>query len=400
MSSKNKIKILHISPTYFPAFRHGGPILSVHALNKWLVKKGAEVTVFATDINGKGMIDVPLNQEVNVDGVKVWYFPASWRRWEYSCGLHKALKDRAKDFDLIHITSVFLSASALGAYYAKKYGKPYVISPRGSLMNEPLQMRKSLIKKIYLELIEKRNLSGASAIHFTAEKEKEEYLDTGLDYKSFFVVPNALDPAELDKYKETSFRKKFGISKDKKIILSLGRINWKKGFDTLIPAFAEILKEDPRCFLVIAGESDQGYKKEVEKLIRKCGVGEKVLFAGMLLREDKAGAFKESDVFVLPTYSENFGMSVVEAMHCGLPTVVSEGLGIGLDIAQNEAGIVVKKETGEFADAILSLLKNKQLSSKIGKNGRKFVKDKFSPDILAEEFIRQYEKLINLYKVL
>jgi glycosyltransferase involved in cell wall biosynthesis len=383
-----------------PAFRHGGPILSVHALNKWLVKKGADVTVFATNINGKGITDVPLNREVDVDGVKVWYFPACWRGWEYSRGLHKALKDKAKDFDLIHITSVFLSASALGAHYAKKYGKPYIISPRGSLMKEPLQMRKSFIKKMYLALIEKRNLLGASAIHFTAEKEKEEYLETGLDYKSFFVIPNALDPVDLDRYEKTSFRKNFGISKDRKIILSLGRINWKKGFDTLIPVFAEVLKEDPKCLLVIAGESDQGYKKEVEKLIREHGVGKKVLFAGMLLGEDKAGAFKESDVFVLPTYSENFGMSVVEAMHCGLPSVVSGGLGIGLDIAKSEAGIVVKKDTREFTDAILSLLKNPRLSSKIGESGRKFVKDKFSPDILAEEFIRQYEKIMSLYKVL
>ncbi len=390
------MKILHIVPSYLPAYRYGGPILSVHSLNKWLVKKGADITVFTTNIDCKGTTDVPLCQETLIDGVKVWYFPVSFRKWEYSKNLHRELKRRTKDFDLIHITSVFLSASALGAHYAKKWDKPYIISPRGSLMKEPLRMRRPLVKKIYLALIEKRNLLGASAIHFTVEKEKKEYLEAGLNFKSFFIVPNALDSTDLDKYKETEFRKKFSIPEDKKTILSLGRINWKKGFDTLIPAFAEVLKNDPDCFLVIAGESDQDYKKEVDRLIEEFGVGEKTLFTGMLLNEDKAGAFKESDVFVLPTYSENFGMSVVEAMHCGLPVVVSDGVGISGEISENNAGIVVKKENKEFAAAILKVLKNKQFSRKIRENGWKLVKNSFSPDILAEEFIGQYKKIIGL----
>jgi glycosyltransferase involved in cell wall biosynthesis len=251
-----------------------------------------------------------------------------------------------------------------------------------------------------LRLISKGDAEGASAVHFTAEKEKEDYLEAGLNFKSFFIVPNALDSSDLDKYKKTGFRKKFGISKDKKIILFLGRINWIKGFDTLISSFARILKKMPNSLLVVAGESDQGYKKEVEKMVKEFGVGEKVLFTGMLLGEEKAGAFRESDVFAAPSYSENFGMSVVEAMHCGLPVVVSEGVGISLDIIENDAGIVVKKDVDEFSGAILEVLKNKEFSRKIGENGRKFARDKFSPDVLAEEFIRQYEKIIGLYKVL
>jgi len=394
------MKILHITPSYLPAYSYGGPILSVHSLNKWLVKRGADITVFTTNIDNKGTTNVPLYQKVLIDGVKVWYFPISFRKWKYSFKLHKELAKKAMDFDLIHITSVFLSASTLGAYYSKKFNKPYIISPRGSLMKEPLEMRSSLIKKIYIALIEKRNLLGASAIHFTAEKEKEEYSEAGLDFKSFFVMPNALDSSDLDKYKKTFFRKKFNIPQKKKVILSLGRISWKKGFDTLIPAFAQVLKKEPDSLLVIAGESDQNYKKEVEKIIKENNIFGNVLFTGMLLGEDKAGAFKESDVFVLPTYSENFGMSVIEAMHCKLPVVVSEGVGIGEDIIENNAGIVVKKEESDFSEAIWEVLKNKQFSRKIGLNGYGFVKNKFAPDVLTKEIFYQYEKLIELYSVL
>src|SRR3989344_2837409 len=151
------MKILHIIPTYVPAFRYGGPILSVHNLNKWLVKQGVDVTVYTTNIDGKGTLDVPTNREVLLDGVKVYYFPITSRVWQYSYELHRALAKNAGLFDLVHITSIFLSASSLGSYYAKKFNKPYIISPRGSLMKEPLG-KKPLKKNPYLSLIEKRNL--------------------------------------------------------------------------------------------------------------------------------------------------------------------------------------------------------------------------------------------------
>jgi len=132
------MKILHIVPTYVPAYRYGGPIESVHNLNVGLVKAGADVTVYTTNIDGFGVLDMPLNREINMDGVKIWYFPITFRPWQYSYNLHKFLVKNAENFDLIHITSVFLSISTLGAYYAKKLKKPYVISPRGNLMISPL----------------------------------------------------------------------------------------------------------------------------------------------------------------------------------------------------------------------------------------------------------------------
>ena len=109
------MKILHIVPTYVPAYRYGGPIKSVHYLNKWLVKKGIDVTVYTTNLNGDKLLNVPLNRETLINGVKVHYFPITWKSWEYSFALHQALAKNIKDFDLIHITSVFLSVSTLGA---------------------------------------------------------------------------------------------------------------------------------------------------------------------------------------------------------------------------------------------------------------------------------------------
>ena len=207
------MKILHVVPTYLPAYRYGGPILSVHYLNKWLVKKGVEVTVFTTNINGPEDLDVPLNKPVIVDGVTIFYFKSSFpRKWFYSRDLRSALAERIGDFDLIHITSVFLSVSALGAYYAKKFHKPYVISPRGSLMKEPLARKSRFLKLVYLKLIERNNLAGAAAIHFTAEVERKEYFESGLPPGNSFIIPNAFEPEESREIPtEEEFRKKYQI---------------------------------------------------------------------------------------------------------------------------------------------------------------------------------------------
>lgn len=396
------MKILHIVPTYYPASRYGGPIKSVHESNKWLVKRRAEVVVYTTNLDGKGTLNVQIGKPVDVDGVKVFYFPVSFRPWQYSSWLHRALAKNAKDFDLIHITSVFLSASTLGAYHARKCGKPYIISPRGSLMAEPLKKSflKRLKKKIYLSLVEKRNLAGASTIHFTTEMEKKEYLKAGLPLKKAIVIPNGIDFNDIETLKhenvKTSFRDKFNIQKDKKIVLFLSRLSWKKGLDTLIPAFAEVVKKEPKAVLVLAGPDEENYKKEIELKIVNCKlkIGNEVIFTGMLLGDDKIVAYRESDVFVLPSYAENFGMAVVEAMAAGLPAIIAKGVGISDEVKKAGAGIVIEKDEKQLAEAILKILDNPDLAEKMGEAGRKLAETEFSGEKVAERWIEEYNNLI------
>ncbi len=416
------MKILHISPTYFPAHRYGGPIKSVHELNKGLVKLGADITVYTTNMDSSGVLDIPLYQEVNVDGVRVWYFPITFRPWEYSYNLHRALSKNIKDFDIVHITSVFLSASTLGAYYARKFKKPYIISPRGNFMQEPLKFS-SLKKKIYINLIEKRNLAEASAIHFTIEKEKDDYLKLGLPLRKAIIIPNSLDMGKFNTITRDSieFRKKFNIPVDKKVILFLGRLHPIKGLDTLIPAFAEVLKKEPKAILVLAGPDDGHYRSKIEAIIAEQrglnadfrglannisvnqsnqhkSASYNIIFTGMLLGNDKIAAYRESDIFVLPSYSENFGMVVVEAMAAELPVVITKGVGISNEVEKAGAGIVVEKDVNQVAEAILKILNNPELAKKMGENGRKLVETEFSGEKVAEKWIEEYNKILIDYE--
>ncbi|MFA6007921.1 MAG: glycosyltransferase [Candidatus Shapirobacteria bacterium] len=391
------MKILHIVPTYFPATRYGGPIQSVHNLNKGLVKSGHQVTVFTTNIDGDKDLSVLINSPQILDGVEVWYFPATFRPWFYSSTMRKALIEKTKEFDLVHITSVFLSVSTLGTHYAKKFNKPYIISPRGSLMVEPL--KKSGFKKhLYLNFIEKCNLAGASAIHFTTELEKKEYEAAGLPVKNSLVIPNFLEP--INNFPERGgFRKGLGLKPETKVILSLGRLNWKKGFDTLIPAFAKVQKDILEAKLVIVGGDEANYKKEIELLIAKClpaqagQLQSSVIFTGELKGEEKLSAYQDADLFVLPSYAENFAMTVLESAQCGVPSIVTPAVGLAEEIQKNGAGLIIEKDSEKLAEAIMNTLKDDSGRLEMGRRA-KLMAENFTPSKLAPLWEAGYHRFI------
>ncbi len=388
------MKILHLIPNYIPGRFASGPNNVTHDLNKWLVKKGVDVTVYTTNTDGWNVImDVPVKKEVNVDGVRVIYFATSFPRpWYYSSGLRKMLNDHIKDFDVVHITSAFLAISALGAYYAKKYSIPYLISVYGTFMKIPLSHR-SFLKKIYISFIEKRNIKNAAVIHFASQKEKDESLESGLPIKNNVIIFSGVDPAVFNNIpKVGTFRKKYNIPSSNKIILFLGRFHWIKGFDTLIPAFAEVVKKIQSVTLVLAGYT-AGYEGEITNMIEKYKLEKSILIPGPLFNEEKNAALNESDMFVLSSYSEAASIASIEALFFGLPVVITKGCGFSFEIEEHGAGIAVEKKKDEMRDALLSFLENESYAYKVGENGRYFARNELTFEKIAEKFFELYKKV-------
>ncbi len=391
------MKILHVVSSYWPAFKMGGPIQSVHLMNKYLVQKGVDVSVFTTNAGLESDKSIKFGVEENIDGVKVFRFPYyGYIHYTFSPAIFGALKKRIKEFDLVHITGVWNFPVFAAAFWARVYKKPYIISPRGSLMTEPLNKKSRIKKKIFLFLFVKRFLRNASAIHFTAEIEKEEYLKARLPLKSFVIIPNGIDFDGFDNGEKEAatinFKKDIGIVPNKKIVLSLGRIDWKKGFDTLIPAFAEAARKKSDLVLVLAGP-DSEYKKKVENFIDAAKIKDKVVFTGILDGAKRIAAFKSADVFVLPSYSENFGMVVAEAMYFGLPVIITKYVGIAPEITKNGAGIVIEKNEKELTEAILNVLDNPDMAKKMGEQGRELAKKEFSPSTVADKLLKLYNDI-------
>ena len=136
------MKILHVVPTYYPAVRYGGPIQSVHGLASALAAQGHDVHVYTTNADGDGMLPVPQNRPVQVDGVNVWYFETGVGRRIYrSPKMRQALATNVARFDIVHLHSVFLWPTSAAAQAARKVGVPYVLSPRGMLVKDLIRRK-------------------------------------------------------------------------------------------------------------------------------------------------------------------------------------------------------------------------------------------------------------------
>ena len=384
------MKILHVVPSYFPAERYGGPICSVHELARATTRRGHEVEVFTTNVDGPGKSDVPVVVPVARDGVRVWYFPSpAGRRIYYSPAMGRRLRSSVKAFDIVHIHSVFLYPTSAAAHAARQSSVPYVVTPRGVLVGDLIRRKSATAKRLAIALFERRNIAGAAAVHVTSQGEADDLLALGLQPRKLVIVPNgvAIQPPDrpgVDQAPDTMPQ-----------IIFLGRINWKKGLDRLIPALALV----PKANLALAGNDEEGYTRHLRALARDAGVAERVTFVGPVADNAKWDLIRKARLLVLPSYSENFGNVVLEAMAVGVPVVVTREVGLAPVVAAAKAGIVCDGSPQLLAAAINEVLIDARRAAEMGAAGRHTARQMFSWDIVAEKIellyddIRQTENL-------
>ena len=364
-------------PTYLPAVRYGGPMYAVHALCRSLVALGHEVHVCTTSMDGPGELDVPLGAPVDRDGVKVWYFRSDGlRRLAMSDGMRSHLRDRLAQMDLVHTHSVFLWPPWHAARRARGGGVPYVMAPRGVLVPELLALRNRVAKTLWLRLLEWPNLAGADALHFTSDLERADAARLGIPVEKAAVIANGIDLEETRAGGKITAGPIPGP-----FVLHLGRISWKKGLDRLIQA----LPRAAGVHAVIAGYDEEGCRAALERLAQECGVAGRVHFLDPVYGEAKWTLLRAARALALPSYSENFGNAVLEAMAVGRPVLVSPGVGLSAAVRASSCGLVVDAEPAALAGALQQLWRDEALCSAMGERGRALVeKDYAWPRIAAQ----------------
>lgn len=388
------MKILHVIPSLAAGF--GGPSIAGLELCKQLIRKGEDVTIFTTNADVRGKLDVKLNNLQDIEGVKVYYFAVDFlNHYKISFSLLEELKKRIPNFDIVHIHSLFQFPSLAASYYCRKYRKPYIIRPLGQL--DPFLLKRHRLRKwLYMNLFEISNLRFANSIHYTSEFEREQAKKVGLELNSF-VIPLGVDlNAFLRLPERGSFRQKFPQLKDKKVILFLSRINFKKGLDLLVKAFKALVKQRSDIFLVIAGPDYEGYAERIKTWLSKEGLLDKAIFTGMLSGEEKLAAFIDSDLFVLPSYSENFGIVVLEAIACGVPVIISNKVGIYKEVQAAQAGIVVENDPDSLFYAIEQLLNDDLARKQVIENGKKLLSNYYDTEKIADALIKVYNRILNI----
>jgi glycosyltransferase involved in cell wall biosynthesis len=347
---------------------------------------GHSPVIYTTDIDGRDHLDTSGIENPARDGVTIRSFPVQTpTRLCWSAPLAKALRRELSTYDIVHIHSMYLFTSWLAAHYARKYNIPYIVRPHGTL--DPYIFKRHRLRKSILELLfEKRNFANAAAVHFTAREEMELARSTGFQFKGA-VVPLGVNVGALYPLRDRT-------PKPKKSILFLGRLNVKKGLDLLAEAFGTLARSRNNLELIVAGPDEHNYEFQVKRWLIKEGVDGNCIFAGMLTGENKLSALQSADIFVLPSYSENFGIAVVEAMAVGLPVVISDRVNIWREIAEAGAGLVVRCDVGELTRALSTLLDDQELRLSMGERGRQLVERSFTWQVTAREMADLYERIV------
>jgi len=355
-----------------------------------LAARGHEVEVFTTNVDGPQDSNVPLGVPVDLDGVRVWYFPVpSLRRLYWSPAMGKALRQRLGSFDVVHTHSVFLWPTSVAARIARQLNVPYVMAPRGMLVHELIRRKNRLIKRAWIVLVERRNIENAALIHFTSRIEAEEAAVLGLPIRNSCIVPNGVDMPGLDGGREKVLPGGVATGEGP-FLLFIGRINWKKGLDRLIAAMPAI----PDCRLVIAGNDEEGLMPKLEALAAQAGVRERISFIGPVHGDDKAALLGRALLLVLPSYSENFGNVVVEAMAAGRPVVVTPGVGAADIVRESAAGAVLEGDPALLGAGIRRLIADPIALERMGQEGREFVRHRYSWETVGRQMEEAYRHAI------
>lgn len=388
------MKVLCFTPWYKPAWVYGGPPFCISQICEKMKQKGVDITVYTTNAFGKADLDVSTDRIVEVSGVPVRYFKRIQTPWGIdSLDLRTQINRDIREFDLVHVSSVWLALTSAVCEAAVKNARPYVFSLHGAL--NPAFWRARRIKhRIFWGLLQRHYLKKAAVIHCVSQKEKDDLAGFGKALADTrVVIPNPIntsdfvkDPALADR-----FRRHLNIASDKKLILFLGRVSPTKGLDLFLKSCGPVLKESPNWLFCIIGPDESGYKKHLEMMVKSLGLTDKVLFNDYISGDLKIGSYSASELFVLTSYFDACSMSVLEAMAMGVPVIISAEVGNAREVGMDNAGRVVPLSINAVRQALRELMKDPLLRKEYSAAGLRCVKSRYDIDGIYQGMLKVYE---------
>ncbi len=374
------------------AERMGGPPRSVWGLGQSLVKNSVDVSYWSA-ANKEDMSELAASRPVVNACQMAW--PHAWFR---STELTQQLTRNIKSIDVMHIHGLWSHPHYSGTKICRCRNKPYIIAPRGEL--EPWRVRHTLFKyikkRIFLSLIGNRMLKGASCLHAITPIEIEGFRWAG--YRGpITMIPNGVDANAYEQLSNPlEAEHKWPILKNRRVVLFLSRLSPEKGLDQFLSTWADItsLSRYDDVILIIAGPDDRGYRAVLKELVEKHQLQSHVVFTGMVGEQEKKSLLSRADIYTLPSYSEGFSMSILEALASSTPVLITPGCNFP-QVAEVKAGLCVEPEAGVMAEAMRQLLDMPESRLKeMGKRGRSLILKDYTWDVIARKMMTVYNCIL------
>jgi len=323
------MRILHVLPSLNSIT--GGPATSIPLQLSALARLGHYVEMFTTQWPE---FDTGTAERVWEDrGVIVREFPATsiWplNHVPYSRGLIAAVRGARGRFDFYHASSLWNPLITHTLALFRRYRLPYAITCHGML--DPIVFARHRVPKWFWgQLWERRNVEEADLIHFTSEQERLKARTRGWRLRRTLVMPIPIDTAGgLILPPRTRLERDYPQLAGKQVITFIGRINWVKNLDLLVAALARVRRQVLDVVLLCVGPDSNGLRKVLERQAEELGIGEQIVFTGLLNGDALKAVYARADVLALVSRKENFGNSAAEALSAGVPIVLSDGVDMG-----------------------------------------------------------------------
>ncbi len=384
------MKILMVIP--YLGSTYGGTSESVRRLAHSLGALGLDVDIVTSNANGTSKLAVPLRTWIQETGYRIQFFPC-WHRSDliFCPSLLYWLINHVADYQLIHTHTVFSPLILVAHGICKSRQVPYIATPHGML--EPWALaHKAWKKRVYYHLFERALLRQAAAIHATSSVEKGNIQALNLQ-PEVILIPNGIG---LDDFQDLPdpelFYQQFPTTGQRRLLLFLGRIDPKKGLDLLAPAFAQVHQCFPDTHLIVAGPDTIGFLPTARNFFAQAGCLEAVTFTGMLTGALKLAALAAASLYVAPTYSEGFSVSVLEGMACGLPCVITRGCNFP-EAAVAGVAYVVDIEAPAIATALIQCLQDPEAARAMGDRARDFIFRNYTWHQAAERLLQAIQQI-------
>jgi glycosyltransferase involved in cell wall biosynthesis len=369
------VRILHVAPNISRAY--GGPTYSLAAYARASIDAGATVTIAAPEPPAADRWLANELPDVTLHGFRTYGRDA----FLASPALHRWLGENGESFDVIHVHGLLNPVSSLAARACARNGWPFIIRPFGTLSRYTYSHRRGALKEAYSRRIDRPNLRRASAIHFTTTVERDESAWQGIDWgQRAFVIPppwvasKAVAPRTVRNKRRT--------------VLFLSRLHPVKRVDLLLAAWPLVTMAQPDAKLIIAGQGEPNYVRELRALAEP--LGDSVRFVGFVEGKEKAALLGEADVFVLPSQHENFGIAVLEALAFGLPVVLTKEVQLSGFVAEHSLGVISGQPVEALASAIGEALADDVLTARCREHGPSLVARYFSLVTVGQQLLDMY----------